>query len=95
MPKVIDVDNVFEATVRVFAERGYRATTTKEIAARAGVSEVTLYRRYGRKAALVEWALAHCLSGSPFGQLVASDDVTADLTAIAVVAAFLDGHRGS
>ncbi len=82
MPKVIDVDNLFEATVRVFAERGYSAATTQEIAARAGVNEVTLFRRYGTKAALIEAALTHCLSKSPFGQVVASDDVVADLTAI-------------
>ena len=36
MPKLIDVDILFEAVVRVFADRGYAATTTLEIAARAG-----------------------------------------------------------
>lgn len=82
MPKVIDVDNLFEATVRVFAERGYSAATTQEIAARAGVNEVTLFRRYGTKAALIEAALTHCLARSPFGEIGASDDVRSDLTAI-------------
>ncbi len=82
MPKVIDLDGLFAATVTVFAERGYAAATTQEIAARAGVSEVTLFRRYGTKAALIEVALTHCLSASPFGHLVAGDDLRADLTAV-------------
>jgi AcrR family transcriptional regulator len=82
MPKVIDVDNLFEATVAVFAERGYRATTTKEIARRAGVNEVTLFRRYGGKAALINAALTHALAGSPFARLAITDDVTADLVAL-------------
>ena len=82
MPKVIDLDSLFEATVEVFAERGYGAATTQEIAARAGVNEVTLFRRYGSKAALVETALTHCLSRSPFGQVVGSEDLRADLLEI-------------
>ena len=47
MPRRIDVDAVLAAAVSVFAEKGYRTTTTKEIAERAGVNEVTLFRRYG------------------------------------------------
>ncbi len=86
MPKVIDVDGLFDATVTVFAERGYRATTTKEIARRAGVNEVTLFRRYGGKAALINAALTHALAESPFARLASTDDVTADL--IAVVRAY-------
>ena len=82
MPKIIDIDRLFEATVRVFAERGYSAATTQEIAKRAGVNEVTLFRRHGNKAALIETALTHCLSKAPFGQVVASDDVRSDLAAI-------------
>ncbi|MCH0567608.1 helix-turn-helix transcriptional regulator [Streptomyces sp. MUM 136J] len=82
MPKVVNVDNLFEVVVQVFAERGYDAATTQEIAARAGVSEVTLYRRYGSKAALIEAALTHRLSASPFGRVVAGGDVRADLAAI-------------
>ncbi len=82
MPKVIDIDRLFHATVRVFAERGYDAATTQEIASRAGVNEVTLYRRYGNKAALVAAALSHVLAEAPLGRVVASDDVRADLAAI-------------
>lgn len=82
MPKRIDIDSLFEATVSVFAERGYDSATTQEVARRAGVNEVTLFRRYGSKARLIEAALTHCLAKSPFGHVAASGDVRVDLAAI-------------
>ncbi len=88
MPKVIDVSLIHKAALDVFSERGYEAATTKEIARRAGVNEVTLYRRFGTKAELIKAALGAELSTSPFGHLTASDDVMADITAIA--AAYLE-----
>ena len=66
MPKVIDTDRLFRTTTLLFAERGYVATTTLEIAKRAGVNEVTLFRRYKNKANLISAALTHCLAVSPF-----------------------------
>jgi len=82
MPKKINSALLFTTTVRLFAEHGYGACTTQAIAAAAGVGEVTIFRRYGNKAGLIEAALAHCLPRTPFGNLTASDDVQADLTAI-------------
>jgi AcrR family transcriptional regulator len=83
MPKVIDVEDLFQVTVRVFCERGYAAATTQEIASRAGVNEVTLYRRFGTKAALIGAALWHVLAETPFGRLEGSDDARNDLAGIA------------
>lgn len=40
---------LLKASYELFTERGYRATTTKEIAARAGVAEPTLFRHFGSK----------------------------------------------
>ena len=91
MPKLIDIDSLFAATINVFAERGYDAATTQVIARQAAVSEVTLYRRYGSKAKLIEAALNHCLSQSPFGRVKATGDVKADLTAI--VLAYQETYR--
>lgn len=82
MPKYIDQDKLFAATVTVFAECGYRATTTQEIARRAGVNEVTLFRRYGGKAALINAALTHVLAETSFAHVPITDDVRADLTAL-------------
>ncbi|MFJ6074103.1 TetR/AcrR family transcriptional regulator [Streptomyces sp. NPDC093065] len=83
MPKQIDVDRLFETTVTVFAERGYQACTTQEIARRSGVNEATLFRRYGGKAALLNRALTHALARSSFARLTVTNDVFADLVALA------------
>ncbi|GAA5333989.1 MULTISPECIES: TetR/AcrR family transcriptional regulator [Thermus] len=48
---------LFQAALELLAERGYRGATTKEVARRAGVSEVTLFRRYGSKEALFRKAV--------------------------------------
>jgi AcrR family transcriptional regulator len=48
---------VLAATLDLLGRRGYEAMTTKEIAAVAGVNEVTLFRRWGTKAAIVAEAL--------------------------------------
>lgn len=41
------------AALELFAERGYEATPTAEIADRAGVSEMTLFRHFGSKSAFL------------------------------------------
>jgi AcrR family transcriptional regulator len=48
---------VLAATLDLLSQRGYEAMTTKEIASVAGVNEVTLFRRWGTKAAIVAEAL--------------------------------------
>jgi AcrR family transcriptional regulator len=82
MPKAIDEAALFEATVREFAELGYAEATTLGIAKRAGINEVTLFRRYGNKADLIRAALLHVLARAPFAAVEASGDVRADLTAV-------------
>ncbi|WP_243093927.1 TetR/AcrR family transcriptional regulator [Thermus thalpophilus] len=49
---------LLQAALELLAERGYRGATTKEVARRAGVSEVTLFRRFGSKEALLRKAVA-------------------------------------
>lgn len=46
-------DRILTAAATLIAERGYVATTTRAIAATAGVNEATLFRRFGSKAGLV------------------------------------------
>lgn len=45
---------IVDAALSLIAERGYTATTTRAIAERAGVNEVTLFRRFGSKAGVLE-----------------------------------------
>ncbi|MBW5446282.1 TetR family transcriptional regulator [Cohnella sp. CFH 77786] len=40
---------IFEAAIEIFAEKGYSATSTSEIASRAGVAEGTIFRHYKTK----------------------------------------------
>lgn len=40
---------ILDAASELFAERGYQATTTRLIAERAGVNEVTMFRAFGNK----------------------------------------------
>ena len=50
-------DRILQAAVRVYGELGFRGATTRRIAVEAGVNEVTLFRLFGSKAALIEAAL--------------------------------------
>ena len=50
---------VFEATLRLLEEKGYEALSMASIAARAGVHEATLYRRWKTKEQLVIDAANH------------------------------------
>jgi AcrR family transcriptional regulator len=50
-------EQILSAAVRVFAEVGSRGATTRRIAEAAGVNEVTLFRHFGSKGALLAEAL--------------------------------------
>lgn len=61
MPKIVEDETIYRATVQMVIERGYAGATTKQIAEAAGTSEVTLFRKYGNKAQLVKQAIAATL----------------------------------
>ncbi|HEX2203207.1 MAG TPA: helix-turn-helix domain-containing protein [Longimicrobium sp.] len=50
-------ERLLQAALRVFQEGGTRGATTRRIAAEAGVNEITLFRHFGSKAALLQEAL--------------------------------------
>jgi len=50
---------LLDAAVRVYSDSGFRGATTRRIAEEAGVNEVTLFRLFGSKAALIEAAVLH------------------------------------
>ena len=54
MPKIIDDEKVYQAALQVVIERGYARAKTKQIADAAGISEVTLFRKYENKAELIK-----------------------------------------
>lgn len=51
--------NILHAARDLFAEKGFSNITTRQIARRAGVNEVTLFRHFGTKAALYEAIFEH------------------------------------
>lgn len=53
--------NILAAARELFEKRGFAAATTKDIAALAGVSEVTLFRHFPTKRALFNETLHSCL----------------------------------
>jgi AcrR family transcriptional regulator len=63
---------LLEVTARLFSEHGWRGTTTRRIAEEAGVNEVTLFRHFKSKEALLSEAI----------RLVASEAHPAPLPAI-------------
>lgn len=53
---MISRQQILEAAFNVFAEYGFRGATTRRIADAAGVNEVTLFRRFKSKTALINEA---------------------------------------
>jgi AcrR family transcriptional regulator len=50
MPKIKETkDKILDAALELFAEKGFKSTTTKAIAEKAGLNEVTLFRYFGTK----------------------------------------------
>ncbi|MFZ6029244.1 MAG: TetR/AcrR family transcriptional regulator [Chloroflexota bacterium] len=80
MPKVIAELQIFQAVMEVIAERGYAGATTRQIAESAGVSEVTLFRKYGSKAELVKCAISALVEQTEFELATQyTGDIRADL----------------
>ena len=51
-------ERLLQAALKVFQETGSRGATTRRIAAEAGVNEITLFRHFGSKGALITEALS-------------------------------------
>jgi AcrR family transcriptional regulator len=57
-------DQLLEAAARLYGEAGYRGATTRRIATAAGVNEITLFRHFGSKDALIREAIARAGTSS-------------------------------
>ncbi len=72
---------ILDAARKVFGEFGFRGATTRRIAQEAGVNEVTLFRLFGSKAALIAEALnAAPLDGGTAALPDVPDDPERELT---------------
>lgn len=79
------------AALDVLGAKGYLGATTKEMAERAGLSEMTLFRRFGSKDELLAAAMKSASSEFRGAAVSPTDDVVADLVDLArTYAAFID-----
>jgi TetR/AcrR family transcriptional repressor of nem operon len=63
-PREFDEVTALEAAVECFWERGYEATSVRDLAGKMGISGQSLYNAYGDKRALFAQALEHYLDHS-------------------------------
>lgn len=89
---MVSRERILEAASRVYAKHGFRGATTRLIAIEAGVNEVTLFRTFGSKGALLEAVLEQHHDGAGVPSLPDEPaDPFAELTAF--VADSLDRVR--
>lgn len=72
-------ERIMRAAEELFAERGYARSSTRAIAARAGVNEVTLFRHFGTKQQLLRAVIAAATESGM--SALAGDDLTGDYAA--------------
>ena len=95
MPKIIYDEDIFKAVTQVIMARGYDGATTRQMAEAAGVSEVTLFRKYGSKAELVTQAMRAIAERINFESVVYySGDVYQDLLNIVTRYQEMTAHYG-
>jgi AcrR family transcriptional regulator len=86
MPKIVRDETIYQAAIEAVIERGYTGATTKQIADAAGISEVTLFRKYGSKAELVKRAIVSIVEQIDFESTCRySGDVAGDLLCVTTV----------
>ena len=79
--KVATRQQILDAAGRLFAEKGFEATTTRDIARAAGIASGTLFNYFPSKEALLaclaeragEEAIAEVADGSPVGETLEED----------------------
>lgn len=68
-------EQILESALRVFTEKGYKGSTTVDIAGQAGVSEVTLFRYFDSKKQIFAQAIEPILITSLKETLVAANSM--------------------
>src|SRR2546423_14731722 len=88
---------IIQAVRRLFADKGFHGTTTRELAEAAGVSEALLFKHFPNKEALYSAMLVTCCAatGAPLvGRLLALEPSASSLVALVhhLVARSVEGH---
>jgi len=91
-------ERILRAAADLFGERGYRGTTTKGIAQRAGVNEATIFRKFGNKQGVLKALAAEIgvnRAGAAVADLPQRADTCATLTELARMEVTGAGRFGS
>lgn len=94
MGRVIADEDILNATLEVMARAGYAGATTRQIAAEAGINEVTLFRRFGSKKNLLMAAIAHEAATYRAEEVGYTGDLEADLRRVVDFYGSLMQRRG-
>ncbi|MEP6550575.1 MAG: helix-turn-helix domain-containing protein, partial [Gemmatimonadales bacterium] len=62
-------DEILTAAAEVFAQHGFRGSTTRRIADAAGVNEITIFRQFGSKEALMREAMQYLTQSAKLATL--------------------------
>lgn len=62
---MISRQKLLDAAIRVYQAHGFRGATTRRIAEEAGVNEITIFRLFGSKGALIEAAIQAEVADTP------------------------------
>ena len=85
-------EKILEAAAAIYSESGFRGTTTRRVAQAADVNEVTLFRHFGSKEAMLRETIARCWESVCFPMLPEEPvDPTAELSSWALQ--YAAGHR--
>ena len=82
MGRSISDSQILTAALDVIMQKGYAGATTREIAAAAGINEVTLFRRFGSKKKLLMAAVEREAEDFNVAAIGYTGDLGADLTAV-------------
>jgi AcrR family transcriptional regulator len=81
--RAVQRQHVLDAATSVFAEKGFRGATIRDVAVAAGVSDGTIYNLFDNKAALLHAILAGAVPPAPVPILPADADADAPLPILA------------
>src|SRR5216683_205711 len=80
---------IIQAVQKVFAEKGFDGTTTRELAEAAGVSEALLFKHFPNKEALFSAMQHSCCNEAAHGMFVRLNALEPSASTLALIVHFL------